>query len=165
MSIFITSPNDSRLTFFISFLQPIVITKSRLNKFFNLSELPIEIGGLQHYNHDEWIRNRIVSIKFQRFLSSNNHNLSYVFSSHSIHSFISFTQQIDEFKKFFDSTVSSIKALKENLSNINTMRSSEIEQTMKMCNTKYLDIQKHIKFLLENGKVNYIFFGKQKLNE
>jgi len=53
--------------FLILLLQPIVISKSRLNKFFNLSELPIEIGGLQHYNHDEWIRNRIVSIEFQVF--------------------------------------------------------------------------------------------------
>lgn len=42
-------------------LQPIIISKSRLNKFFNLSELPSEIGGLQSYNHDEWIRNRVVS--------------------------------------------------------------------------------------------------------
>lgn len=42
-------------------LQPIIISKSRLNKFFNLSELPSEIGGLQNYNHDEWIRNRVVS--------------------------------------------------------------------------------------------------------
>lgn len=42
-------------------LQPIIISKSRLNKFFNLSELPSEIGGLQCYNHDEWLRNRVVS--------------------------------------------------------------------------------------------------------
>lgn len=41
--------------------QPIIISKSRLNKFFNLSELPNEIGGLQSYNHDEWLRNRVVS--------------------------------------------------------------------------------------------------------
>lgn len=43
-------------------LQPIIISKSRLIKFFNLSELPSEIGGLQNYNHDEWLRNRVVSL-------------------------------------------------------------------------------------------------------
>lgn len=43
-------------------LQPIIISKSRLNKFFNLSELPSEIGGSQSYNHDEWLRNRVVSV-------------------------------------------------------------------------------------------------------
>ncbi|CRL08293.1 CLUMA_CG021374, isoform B [Clunio marinus] len=98
--------------------EPIIISKSRLNKFFNLSELPNEIGGFQNYNHDEWIRNRV---------------------------------QIDEFKKHFETIVASIKSLKENLANTSTMRSQEIEQTIKICSPTYSDVQKSIKTLLDNG--------------
>ena len=36
------------------------------------------------------------------------------------------------------------------------MRASDIEQTMKICNSTYSEAQKAIKALLDDGKFNYI---------
>lgn len=43
-------------------LQPITIPKSRLLKYFEISELPEELGGTLAYNHEQWLCNRVVSI-------------------------------------------------------------------------------------------------------
>lgn len=45
------------------YLQPIIIPKSRLINYFELSQLPDELGGSLVYNHDLWIQNREVCIK------------------------------------------------------------------------------------------------------
>lgn len=76
----------------------------------------------------------------------------------------SFQQQIDEFRKLFDSIVASIRSLKENLANTGTMRSSEIEQTIKICGTTYSDAQKSIKTLLDNGEFNYLIASSERAN-
>lgn len=73
-----------------------------------------------------------------------------------------FQQQIDEFRKLFDSIVASIRSLKENLANTGTMRSSEIEQTIKICGTTYSDAQKSIKMLLDNGEFNYLIASSER---
>lgn len=77
-----------------------------------------------------------------------------LFSSHC-------PQQIDEFRKLFNSILASIKSLKENLANTSTMRSLEIEQTIKICSSTYSDVQKSIKTLLDNGELNYCFMSVQ----
>ncbi|XP_049539401.1 SEC14 domain and spectrin repeat-containing protein 1-B isoform X1 [Anopheles darlingi] len=38
--------------------EPTIISKSRLMKYFEVSELPEELGGLIAYNHDQWIQSR-----------------------------------------------------------------------------------------------------------
>ncbi|XP_035789279.1 SEC14 domain and spectrin repeat-containing protein 1-B-like [Anopheles albimanus] len=38
--------------------EPTIISKSRLTKYFEVSELPEELGGLIAYNHDQWIQSR-----------------------------------------------------------------------------------------------------------
>lgn len=70
--------------------------------------------------------------------------------------FIAFSQQIDEFRKHFEAILASIKSLKENFANTSTMRSAEIEQTIKICCSTYNDVQKSIKSLLDNGEFNYL---------
>lgn len=37
-----------------------MVTKSRLHKHFTDSELPEELGGTLAYNHEQWLRNRMV---------------------------------------------------------------------------------------------------------
>lgn len=66
------------------------------------------------------------------------------------------SQQIDEFRKHFESILASIRSLKENFANTSTMRSSEIEQTIKICSSTYADVQKSIKTLLDNGEFDYL---------
>lgn len=79
-------------------------------------------------------------------------------------SFLSFfSQQIEEFRKHFESILASIKSLKENLANTSTMRASEIEQTMKICSSTYADTQKSIKALLDNGEFNYFYERVKRL--
>ncbi|XP_058459969.1 SEC14 domain and spectrin repeat-containing protein 1-B [Malaya genurostris] len=46
--------------------EPIVISKSRLVKYFELSELPEELGGTGSYNHDHWIQNRLRIEEFRK---------------------------------------------------------------------------------------------------
>lgn len=75
-------------------------------------------------------------------------NSNYLFSLSLLFSL----KQIDEFNKFFNNTMSTVKSLKGNLSNTDTMRSSEIEQTIKLCTTIYDEIQRSIKILLDNGE-------------
>lgn len=146
-------------------LQPIIISKSRLNKFFNLSELPSEIGGLQSFNHDEWLRNRVVSQTGLIKTSKPKKIDSNIFFFHFFfHFFFRTKQQIDEFRKHFESILASIKSLKENLANTSTMRASEIEQTIKICNATYAETQKSIKTLLDNGEFNYLITLYQRAN-
>uniref|UniRef100_A0A182QBH8 SESTD1-like spectrin repeats region domain-containing protein n=1 Tax=Anopheles farauti TaxID=69004 RepID=A0A182QBH8_9DIPT len=38
--------------------EPTIISKSRLVKYFDTSELPEELGGIIAYNHDQWIQSR-----------------------------------------------------------------------------------------------------------
>ncbi|XP_058061286.1 SEC14 domain and spectrin repeat-containing protein 1-B [Anopheles bellator] len=38
--------------------EPTIISKSRLMKYFDTSELPEELGGVIAYNHDQWIQSR-----------------------------------------------------------------------------------------------------------
>ncbi|XP_065086480.1 SEC14 domain and spectrin repeat-containing protein 1-B [Ochlerotatus camptorhynchus] len=46
--------------------EPTVISKSRLVKYFELSELPDELGGNAVYNHDQWIQNRLRIEEFRK---------------------------------------------------------------------------------------------------
>ncbi|XP_058831722.1 uncharacterized protein LOC131690174 isoform X2 [Topomyia yanbarensis] len=46
--------------------EPTVISKSRLIKYFELSELPEELGGTGSYNHDQWIQNRLRIEEFRK---------------------------------------------------------------------------------------------------
>uniref|UniRef100_A0A1S4GVH5 SESTD1-like spectrin repeats region domain-containing protein n=1 Tax=Anopheles gambiae TaxID=7165 RepID=A0A1S4GVH5_ANOGA len=38
--------------------EPTIISKSRLGKYFDTSELPEELGGIIAYNHEQWIQSR-----------------------------------------------------------------------------------------------------------
>ncbi|XP_055539489.1 SEC14 domain and spectrin repeat-containing protein 1-B [Wyeomyia smithii] len=46
--------------------EPTVISKSRLVKYFELAELPEELGGTGSYNHDQWIQNRLRIEEFRK---------------------------------------------------------------------------------------------------
>ncbi|XP_055626191.1 SEC14 domain and spectrin repeat-containing protein 1-B [Toxorhynchites rutilus septentrionalis] len=46
--------------------EPIVIARSRLVKYFELSELPEELGGTISYNHDQWIQSRLRLEEFRK---------------------------------------------------------------------------------------------------
>lgn len=48
-------------------LQIIFIPRSRLNKFVDQSQLPLELGGNFIYDHDKWIENRRVRILIRIF--------------------------------------------------------------------------------------------------
>lgn len=46
---------------FFLYTQPIVLSKARLTKFFDLSSLPEELGGTLQFNYDVWLQQRKVS--------------------------------------------------------------------------------------------------------
>lgn len=43
------------------YMQPIILSKSRLVKYFDAADLPVCLGGNIAYEHDRWINNHIVS--------------------------------------------------------------------------------------------------------
>lgn len=66
--------------------------------------------------------------------------------------FFVFNKKIEDFRKAYEKTLTSIDGLQQNLADSNTMRASEIEQTIKICNSTNSDVQKSIKSLLDNGE-------------
>lgn len=42
--------------------EPTVIARSKLIKYFEVTELPEELGGTYMYGHHQWIQNRIVNM-------------------------------------------------------------------------------------------------------
>lgn len=59
------------------YLQPIFVSLSRIHKYVSQDQLPVDLGGLWTYSHEQWIHNRVVSIekvpyKSRRFRSDNN---------------------------------------------------------------------------------------------
>lgn len=59
--------------------KPITIPKSRLFKYFEISELPEELGGTLAYNHEQWLCNRIVSIICFMFIFNICMNITYLY--------------------------------------------------------------------------------------
>ncbi|GAB0100258.1 SEC14 domain and spectrin repeat-containing protein 1 [Sergentomyia squamirostris] len=46
--------------------EPIIISKSRLSKYFDMSELPDELGGTLAYSHEQWLHNRMRIEEFKK---------------------------------------------------------------------------------------------------
>uniref|UniRef100_A0A1B0CIV5 Putative sec14 domain and spectrin repeat-containing protein 1 n=1 Tax=Lutzomyia longipalpis TaxID=7200 RepID=A0A1B0CIV5_LUTLO len=46
--------------------EPIIISKSRLSKYFDMSELPDELGGTLAYSHEQWLHNRMRVEEFKK---------------------------------------------------------------------------------------------------
>lgn len=50
------------------YFQPIYISKSRLSKYIDDNNLPVDLGGQYEYNHTQWIQNRLVRQLFSYYL-------------------------------------------------------------------------------------------------
>lgn len=50
------------------YFQPIYISKSRLSKYIDDNNLPVDLGGQYEYNHTQWIQNRLVRKLFSYYL-------------------------------------------------------------------------------------------------
>ncbi|XP_059614887.1 SEC14 domain and spectrin repeat-containing protein 1-B [Phlebotomus argentipes] len=105
--------------------QPIIISKSRLGKYFDMSELPDELGGTLAYSHEQWLHNRMFPLSPQR---------------------------VEEFKKAYDRSVNDLENLHVTLLDSKSLRANETEQALKTCATLNGDAQRLVQAVIENGK-------------
>lgn len=146
------SGNAKQLTiynvlYFYYQIQATLVTKSRLLKYFKIDELPEELGGTLAFNHEQWLKNRIVS---EWICCMSNMNIGQHLNF-NIQYFYRF-QRIEDFRKSFNKVVNDLDAFKESLQARKSIRPSETDETYKCHAGNQQELQNIIKLTIKNGK-------------
>lgn len=141
-------------------LQPIILSKSRLGKYFDTADLPVCLSGTIAYEHDRWINNHIVSatrtnptidrsttvVAFER-----NPPLVHSITDQSI-DFMSPLQRFEEFKRLHERATNDLENLHLLLLDNKSVRADQTEQALRTCARLNGDVKLSLDATLTNGK-------------